>query len=171
MNVYDSGIMASDLAGAGYTLTDDVRQADLVLINTCTIREKAEQKAYSFLGRLADLKKKKAGLMIGVGGCLAQQEARHMLKRAPYVDIIFGTKAIKRLPDLIRQAKHTGDTVVDVEMDNESRSAYPVHLEKGPVADYVTIMQGCDNYCTYCVVPYVRGRETSRRPGDIVNEI
>lgn len=171
MNVYDSGTIRSDLSSRGYTWTDNVKEADLVLVNTCTIREKAEQKAFSFLGRLAEMKKKKPWLMIGLGGCLAQQEAENILKRAPYVDIIFGTNVIGRLPELITRAEKTGKTIVDVDVSEEPRSAFTIHTKQMPITDYVTIMRGCDNYCTYCVVPYVRGRETSRRPEDIVDEI
>jgi len=171
MNVYDSGTIRSDLSSRGYTWTDNVKEADLVLVNTCTIREKAEQKAFSFLGRLAEIKQKKPSLIIGLGGCLAQQEAENILKRAPYVDIIFGTSVLDRLPELIKRAETTGKTIVDVDESGETRSAFTIHAEKMPVTDYVTIMRGCDNYCTYCVVPYVRGRETSRLPEDIVDEI
>jgi len=171
MNVYDSGTILSDLSILGYKLTDNVKKADLVIINTCTIREKAEQKAFSFLGRMADLKNKKPGLMIAIGGCLAQQEAKNILKRVPFVDIVFGTNVLGRLPALIRQAEKTGETAIDVDMSGKSRSALTIHAKKTPITDYVTIMRGCDNYCTYCVVPYVRGRETSRLPEDVVNEI
>lgn len=171
MNVYDSGIIRSDLSSRGYTWTDNVKEADLVLVNTCTIREKAEQKAFSFLGRLAEIKQKKPSLIIGLGGCLAQQEAENIFKRTPYVDIIFGTSALDRLPELIKRAETTGKTIVDVDESRETRSAFTIHTKQMPITDYVTIMRGCDNYCTYCVVPYVRGRETSRRPEDIVDEI
>lgn len=171
MNVYDSGTIRSDLSSRGYTWTDNVKEADLVLVNTCTIREKAEQKAFSFLGRLAEIKQKKPSLIIGLGGCLAQQEAENIFKRAPYVDIIFGTSALDRLPELIKRAETTGKTIVDVDESRETRSAFTIHTKQMPITDYVTIMRGCDNYCTYCVVPYVRGRETSRRPEDIVDEI
>jgi tRNA-2-methylthio-N6-dimethylallyladenosine synthase len=171
MNVYDSGIIRSDLSSLGYTWTDNIKEADLVIVNTCTIREKAEQKAFSFLGRLAEIKRKKPGLMIGLGGCLAQQEAQNILKRAPYVDIIFGTNVIGRLSELITRAEKADKTIVDVDLSGESRSAFTIQAGQTPVSDYVTIMRGCDNYCTYCVVPYVRGRETSRLPEDIIDEI
>ena len=171
MNVYDSGIIRSDLSSLGYSWTDTIKDADLVIVNTCTIREKAEQKAFSFLGRLAEIKKNKPSLMIGLGGCLAQQEADNILKRAPYVDIIFGTHVLGHLPELITRAETTGKPIIHVDEIKGAGSFFTFHGEKAPVSDFVTIMRGCDNYCTYCVVPYVRGRETSRLPDDILDEI
>ena len=171
MNVYDSGIIRSDLSSLGYIWTDDIKKADLVIVNTCTIRTKAEQKAFSFLGRLAEIKKNKPSLMIGLGGCLAQQEADNILKRAPYVDIIFGTHVLGHLPELIARAETTAKPIVHVEEAEDAGSEFTIHGGRVPVSDFVTIMRGCDNYCTYCVVPYVRGRETSRLPEDILHEI
>jgi len=171
MNVYDSDIIRSDLSSLGYTWTDNIKKADLVIVNTCTIREKAEQKAFSFLGRLAEIKKNKPSLMIGLGGCLAQQEAGNILKRAPYVDIIFGTHVLGHLPELITRAETTGKPIVHVDEAKDAGSEFTIHGGRVPVSDFVTIMRGCDNYCTYCVVPYVRGRETSRLPEDILHEI
>ncbi len=175
MNVYDSGRIVSGLEGAGYIETTTIENADLIIINTCSIREKAEQKAFSFLGRLSALKKKKPGLIIGVGGCVAQQEGKALLKRIPFVDIVFGTRAIHRLAEHIVQIEGTRKRIVDIEMPQDAASSAqlynkPYH-ENGSVSGFVTIMRGCDNFCTYCVVPHVRGREASRSPENIIHEI
>lgn len=173
MNVYDSGQILSCLKPLGFEKTDDLEQADLVIVNTCTIREKAEQKAFSFLGRLRKLKKKKPKLMIGIGGCVAQQEGEKILSRMPYVDLVFGTHALFRLPKMIEKISATGCRIVDVKLSEttgEDDLAAPDQMQD-QVTAFVTIMRGCDNYCTYCVVPYVRGRECSRHPDRIVEEI
>jgi tRNA-2-methylthio-N6-dimethylallyladenosine synthase len=173
MNVYDTGQIYSRLAKVGYTPTKDLDQADIIIANTCSIRDKAEQKAFSFLGRLAPLKKRNPELIIGIGGCVAQQEGRRILKRMPYVDLVFGTHAIGRLPKIVERISRTRCKVVDVEIsetvssDDYILSAYP----QSETSAFVTIMRGCDNYCTYCVVPHVRGRESSRAMDDIVVEI
>lgn len=173
MNVYDAELIRRMLSPMGYIDADTVADADLVVVNTCTIREKAEQKAFSFLGRLGRLKGKNPDLIIAVGGCVAQQEGKRILKRAPYVDVVFGTQAIGRLPRIISHVQSRRCRIVDVAMDEDFGE--PDLLDApGPtdsVTRFVTIMRGCDNYCTYCVVPHVRGRETSRRPEDIVAEI
>ena len=173
MNVYDSEQIAARLAGLGYQQTGVLEVADLIIVNTCTIRAKAEQKAFSFLGRLARLKIKKPGLIIGVGGCVAQQEGEKILRRVPHIDLVFGTQAIDRLPLLIPKIENKRCRVVDVALrEKPARSA--VLLDRRPdgsVSTFVTIMRGCDNYCTYCVVPHVRGRETSRHPDRIMEEI
>ena len=173
MNVYDSELIAIQMADLGYLQTSAVEKADLVILNTCTIRAKAEQKAFSFLGRLARLKKKKPGLIIGVGGCVAQQEGDQMLKRVPHLDLVFGTQAIDRLPVLISKIEAKRCRIVDVAMTENPDPFEPALVEQSqnPVSRFVTIMRGCDNYCTYCVVPYVRGRETSRHPDNIIKEI
>jgi tRNA-2-methylthio-N6-dimethylallyladenosine synthase len=174
MNVYDSERMAQVLAQEGYRGTASIRSADLVIANTCAIREKAEQKVFSFLGRLAGIKRKNPGVIIGVGGCVAQQEGRRMLKRVPHLDLVFGTHAIGRLPRLVRRIESEGCRLVDVgaAIDIEDPAGRLTDQPAaGGVSRFVTIMQGCDNYCTYCVVPYVRGREFSRRPEAIVTEI
>ena len=173
MNVYDSERMAALMAPAGYVTTDSVRAADLIVVNTCTIREKAEQKAFSFLGRLADLKRKNPGLIIAVGGCMAQQEGKAILRRVPFADIVFGTHALGRLPRMVERVTARRCRIVDVEMtDGIDEFDLPDdYLRSGEVSRFVTIMQGCDNFCTYCVVPYVRGREASRKPESILEEI
>jgi len=175
MNVYDSERMLQQLEPFGYKAAPSLEAADVVIVNTCTIREKAEQKAFSFLGRLAKLKKKKPGLIIGAGGCVAQQEGRNILKRAPYLDLVFGTHAVDRLPKHIKNIIEKRCCIVDVDM-TDGISDVPfedLDVPKQPAEDvsrFVTIMRGCDNYCTYCVVPYVRGREVSRDPEHILKE-
>jgi tRNA-2-methylthio-N6-dimethylallyladenosine synthase len=173
MNVYDSDRIAALLHPLGYRRTDSLDRADLVVVNTCAIREKAEQKAFSFLGRLAELKRKRPETIIAVGGCVAQQEGRHILKRAPYLDLVFGTGAVGRLPQMVTRVESRRCRIVDVEMSAEiDEFEYPREAsEEGAISRFVTIMQGCDNFCTYCVVPYVRGREMSRRPEEIVQEV
>ncbi len=173
MNVYDSEQIAARLAALGYQQTGSLEIADLVIVNTCTIRAKAEQKAFSFLGRLARLKIKKPGLIIGVGGCVAQQEGDKILRRVPYIDLVFGTQAIDRLPLLIRKIENKRCRIVDVALTEKPRQpdALPDRRLDGSVSTFVTIMRGCDNFCTYCVVPHVRGREISRHPDRILEEI
>jgi len=173
MNVYDSGQIQNRLAPMGYVPTDKLDEADLIIVNTCSIRDKAEQKAFSFLGRLAPLKKRNPGLIVGMGGCVAQQEGKRVLKRMPYVDLVFGTHAIGRLPRIIERIQETRCRVVDIEI---SETISPHDFITGPFTQsdasaFVTIMRGCDNYCTYCIVPYVRGRESSRPMNDIIDEI
>ena len=173
MNVYDSGQMVKQLALQGYRQVSSPEQADLIISNTCAIREKAEQKVFSFLGRLASLKRRKPSLIIAVGGCVAQQEGKKIIERMPHVDLVFGTHAISRLSGLIRQVELLREPVVAVEMSDVIDESHLV-LDAGDnegVSRFVTIMQGCDNFCTYCVVPYVRGRENSRKPDNIVKEI
>ncbi|MGD9230837.1 MAG: tRNA (N6-isopentenyl adenosine(37)-C2)-methylthiotransferase MiaB [Desulfobacterales bacterium] len=173
MNVYDSEQIAKGLTVLGYKLTSLPEKADLIIVNTCTIREKAEQKAFSFLGRMAGLKRKKTDLIIGMGGCVAQQEGQKILQRVPHLDLVFGTNAIGRLPGIIKTITEKKCRIVDIKMSEqiEELDFFQDNHHKGKVASFVTIMQGCDNYCTYCVVPYVRGRETSRNPDKIINEI
>ncbi len=173
MNVYDASQIAGVLAPLGYRLTDAPEAADMIVVNTCTIREKAEQKAFSLLGRLAKIKAARPALIVAVGGCVAQQEGRAILKRMPHVDLVFGTHAIFRLPEMVRRIESTRCRIVDVRqsdgIDVDAPATGP--LSDGQVSTFVTIMRGCDNYCTYCVVPHVRGREASRRPDRIVDEI
>ncbi len=173
MNVYDSQQMVRLLASMNYMPTSYPEKADLILLNTCSIREKAEHKAYSHLGRLARVKGNKLDLIIGVGGCVAQQEGGRLLERAPHVDIVFGTFALRRLPTLIRQVVEQNKQVVDVSQEGtvEPLVTRPVSFEEDRATAFVTIMSGCSNFCTYCVVPYVRGREISRQPQGILEEI
>jgi tRNA-2-methylthio-N6-dimethylallyladenosine synthase len=173
MNVYDSETIASLMAPLGYERIADPAQADLVIVNTCTIREKAEQKVFSLLGRLDRLKRRRSHMIIGVGGCVAQQQGERMFQRASFIDIVFGTQAIARLPELVREAECGTRRLVDVGLKApfDSLARRPAPSGESGVCRFVTIMQGCDNYCTYCVVPYVRGREISRRPEQIVEEV
>ena len=173
MNEHDSERMRGLLLKAGYTLAFDEEEADFILINTCSIREKAEQKAFSYLGRLGLCKNKRHTLRIGVCGCIAQREGRRIIRRAPYVDLIFGTKNIHRLPYLIEKMERTQHRVIEIYDDDSARwQQFGCEIRRdSQISAWVTIMQGCDNYCTYCVVPYVRGKEWSRQPEEITGEI
>jgi tRNA-2-methylthio-N6-dimethylallyladenosine synthase len=173
MNVYDANQIAGVLAPLGYIGSDTLESADLVIVNTCTIREKAEQKAFSFLGRLAKIKSANPSLIVAVGGCVAQQEGEAILKRMPHVDLVFGTHAIFRLPEMVQRFESSRCRIVDVRLSDSIDDDGPIAglLTDGQVSAFVTIMRGCDNYCTYCVVPHVRGREASRHPDRIVEEV
>lgn len=173
MNVYDSDKIAQGLDPMGYRLTDSPDKADMIIVNTCAIREKAVQKVFSYLGRVAGLKQARPDLIIGVGGCVAQQEGDRILQRAPYVDLVFGTHAIGRLPALVARIETERQRVVDVAMGTCIEEPDGAVMPRGEteVSRFVTIMHGCDNFCTYCVVPYVRGRESSRQPDHILDEI
>ncbi|MCG6908739.1 MAG: tRNA (N6-isopentenyl adenosine(37)-C2)-methylthiotransferase MiaB [Deltaproteobacteria bacterium] len=173
MNVYDSERIEGSLKKLGYTVTSLLESADLVIANTCAIRAKAEQKAFSFLGRLAKIKRKKPELIVGVGGCVAQQQGREILRRMPHVDLVFGTHALGRLSSAVQKIEKNRCRIVDIDMSETvaDEKAAPAGLPAEGIAKFVTIMQGCDNYCSYCVVPHVRGREASRHPDDILNEI
>lgn len=173
MNVYDSEMFGRVLRPLGYIPAETFEEADLIIVNTCSVRKKAEEKAFSFLGRLQTLKKKNPELVVAIGGCVAQQEGANIVNRMPWVDIVFGTRAVGRLPGIIRQFEDTGNRVVDVTLDNVQIEALPPENEEyqAPVSSFVTIMRGCDNFCSYCIVPYVRGREISRSPENIIREI
>jgi len=172
MNVHDSEQMAVLLADVGYKLTENSQQADLILINTCSIREKAEQKAFSELGRLMKLKEENPNLMIGFAGCLAQHLGKKVHSRVKNVDLVFGTHNIHQLPELVEAVEKGRKKITQIDFSSEIHSlnifAPP---PKGSLCSFVSIMQGCDNYCAYCVVPYLRGPEMSRTPEDIVDEI
>ncbi len=173
MNVYDSWQIRNRLAPGGYIPADSPDEADVIIVNTCSIRGKAEQKAFSFLGRMAPLKQRNPELIVAMGGCVAQQEGRRVLKRMPFVDLVFGTHAIGRLPRIIERIAQTRCKVVDIEI-SETISSDDFALGPYPQSEtsaFLTIMRGCDNYCTYCIVPYVRGRESSRPADDIICEI
>ena len=173
MNVYDSEQMERILAPMDYRPTSNPDKADLILVNTCSVREKAEHKVYSCLGRLERAKRKRPGLIIGVGGCVAQQEGERILKVAPCVDMVFGTFAYRRLPDLLREVAEEKRRVVDIDMAGTVEPVHtrPSEFQEGRATAFVTIMSGCENYCSYCVVPYVRGREISRKPEGILKEV
>ncbi len=172
MNEYDSSKMADLLNSThGLTLTENPEDADVVLLNTCSIREKAQEKVFHQLGRWKDLKKKNPKLIIGVGGCVASQEGEHIRKRAPYVDVIFGPQTLHRLPAMINQI-HSGEkNVVDVSFPEiEKFDCLPEPRAEGATA-FVSIMEGCNKYCSFCVVPYTRGEEVSRPVDDVLFEV
>jgi tRNA-2-methylthio-N6-dimethylallyladenosine synthase len=172
MNEYDSTRMGDVLeAGSGLTPTDDPAEADVLLMNTCSVREKAEDKVYSLLGEWRGLKKLKPHVLIGVGGCVASQEGESITKRAPYVDLVFGPQTLHRLPEMIGEKKRTGRAVVDVSFPKiEKFDNLPAPRAEGSSA-YVSIMEGCSKYCTFCVVPYTRGDEVSRSFDSVMDEV
>lgn len=172
MNEYDSSKMADLLASThGYQLTEIPEEADLLLLNTCSIREKAQEKVFSLLGHWKLLKEKNPELIIGVGGCVASQEGGHLRQRAPCVDIIFGPQTLHRLPEMINHVQGTHSPVVDISFPEiEKFDRLPEPRAEGPTA-FVSIMEGCNKYCTFCVVPYTRGEEVSRPSDDILFEI
>jgi len=172
MNVNDSETMVSLLKDLDYEQTDSAAGADLILLNTCCIRAKAEQKVFSELGRLKSLKNGEKKVLLGVGGCIAQQEGERLLKRVPYLDLVFGTHSLHLLPDMVRAAEKGERLTRNDFLDPETRlDLFPRKESAGGVARFVTVIQGCDNFCSYCIVPYVRGREVSRRSGEILQEI
>lgn len=172
MNEYDSSKMADLLASThGYQLTEIPEEADLLLLNTCSIREKAQEKVFSLLGHWKLLKEKNPELIIGVGGCVASQEGEHLRQRAPCVDIIFGPQTLHRLPEMINHVQGSHSSVVDISFPEiEKFDRLPEPRAEGPTA-FVSIMEGCNKYCTFCVVPYTRGEEVSRPSDDILFEI
>ncbi|EGQ7943560.1 tRNA (N6-isopentenyl adenosine(37)-C2)-methylthiotransferase MiaB [Vibrio cholerae] len=172
MNEYDSSKMADLLNAAnGYELTEIPEEADVLLLNTCSIREKAQEKVFHQLGRWKNLKDKKPGVVIGVGGCVATQEGDSIRDRAPYVDVIFGPQTLHRLPEMIKQSQTSDAPVMDISFPEiEKFDRLPEPRAEGPTA-FVSIMEGCSKYCTYCVVPYTRGEEVSRPMDDVLFEI
>ena len=171
MNEYDSDKMADVLAVShGLELTDTEAEADVILVNTCSIREKAQEKVFSQLGRWKKLKADGRKVVIGVGGCVASQEGEAIIKRAPYVDLVFGPQTLHRLPDMIDAVRSSGKPAVDITFPEiEKFDSLPAAGAKGPSA-FVSIMEGCSKYCTFCVVPYTRGEEVSRPLDDVVAE-
>jgi tRNA-2-methylthio-N6-dimethylallyladenosine synthase len=171
MNKYDSERMVGALGDHNFTLTEDAHSADVVLLNTCSIRAKAEQKFFSRLGRLKKYKVQNPNMIIGVGGCTGQIDSKAILNRAPYVDLVFGTLNIHRLPYLLEKISAEGGPVSEIFSDaGNNLEDYPVSRENN-IQAWVSIMHGCNNYCSYCVVPYTRGREKSRTSSSILNEI
>jgi len=171
MNAVDSARMHSLLSATDYRAAATLEEADLVLLNTCSIREKADQKIYSDLGTLRRWKQRRPGRLIGVGGCLAQQDGESVRKRAPHVDIVFGTHNIATLPEMVRRAERSlPASALGMEEGMRHWDVIP-HVPDGAVSAMVAIMQGCDNFCAYCVVPLVRGREVSRPAGDVLAEV
>lgn len=172
MNVYDSERIMGLLQGCGYTLAPEAAAADVILLNTCSIREKPEHKLYSILGRLKEYKDANPSLILGVGGCVAQQEGEKLFEKAPHLDLVFGTHSIDSLPSLIKQVETEREKVCRTGLCEEGYSDEGVCCIASPgVSAYVSIIRGCNNFCSYCVVPYVRGREKSRPQDDIIQEI
>ena len=171
MNEYDSDKMADVLREShGYELTGNADEADLLLVNTCSIREKAQEKVFSELGRWRPFKEKRPDVMIGVGGCVASQEGEGITKRAPFVDVVFGPQTLHRLPELIEDARATRKPVVDISFPEiEKFDRLPEPRAEGPTA-FVSVMEGCSKYCSFCVVPYTRGEEISRPFDDVIAE-
>jgi len=172
MNEYDSDKMADVLAQAeGFESTSDPDEADLILFNTCSVREKAQERVFHDLGRVRGLKAANPGLIIGVGGCVASQEGAAIVRRAPQVDVVFGPQTLHRLPELIARRRATGRPQVDVSFPEvEKFDHLPPPRVEGPSA-FVSIMEGCSKYCTFCVVPYTRGEEVSRPFADVLTEV
>ncbi len=171
MNKYESERMAGILAGLGYEITSQTRGADLILLNTCSVRDKAEQKVYSQLGQLKWLKRDNPDLIIGVCGCVAQQEGDRILQRVPHADLVFGPQNIPKLPALLAQVQTRRHQLSDL-ADNPlwDEQLFPLRRDS-PFQAWVTVMQGCDKFCTFCVVPYTRGREQSRPTAAIIHEV
>ena len=172
-NVSDGERMAGQLRAIGYEQTEDMEQADLILINTCCVRETAEDKVYGKIGEIKSLKRKKPELIFGIAGCMAQKEGEALIKRAPHIDFVLGTSKVHALTQTVRRVEAERQHVVDVnltETELPDEGEAPV-LRGGRLSAWVPIMYGCNNFCTYCIVPYVRGRERSRLPEDIVREV
>jgi tRNA-2-methylthio-N6-dimethylallyladenosine synthase len=172
MNEYDSAKMADVLrAGAGMEPAASADEADLILFNTCSVREKAQEKVFSDLGRVRHLKQRNPGMLIGVGGCVASQEGAAIIERAPYVDLVFGPQTLHRLPGMIEARRASGRSQVDVSFPEiEKFDHLPPPRTQGASA-FVSIMEGCSKYCSFCVVPYTRGEEVSRRFDDVLTEV
>ncbi|MGA3083316.1 MAG: tRNA (N6-isopentenyl adenosine(37)-C2)-methylthiotransferase MiaB [Thermodesulfobacteriota bacterium] len=174
MNERDSQTIAQLLLSADYQVTQKMEEADLILVNTCSVRQKAEEKTYSLLGRLKRLKNQNPDLVIGVGGCVAQQEGERLLEKVPHLDLVFGTRMIHQLPGLIEKVRRGKNRLSRIEMDQGDlflKSLLMASDFSQGVKASVTIMQGCNNYCAYCVVPFVRGPEESRPSREILSEV
>jgi tRNA-2-methylthio-N6-dimethylallyladenosine synthase len=173
MNVVDSERIVDLLGQIGYQQVDVPENAGLILLNTCSVRDKAERKVYGHLGRFKPLKDENPALILGVGGCVAQQEGEKLLKKVPYLDIVFGTHNVHKLPDMVQRVEENRTRCEETEfLDRETRlQLFPRRTEGEAVTRFVTVMQGCDNFCSYCIVPYVRGREVSRPSAEILEEV
>jgi len=171
MNEYDSDRMSDVLAAAeGFEKTSDPAQADLILFNTCSVREKAQEKVFADLGRVRTLKQSKPGLLIGVAGCVASQEGEEIVRRAPFVDLVFGPQTLHRLPQLMAQRRATGVAQVDISFPEIEKFDHLPPARVDGSSAFISIMEGCSKYCSFCVVPYTRGEEVSRPMGDILAE-
>jgi tRNA-2-methylthio-N6-dimethylallyladenosine synthase len=173
MNEYDSTRMVDVLKAAeGLDVTDDPDQADVILLNTCSIREKAEEKVFSHLGVYGEMKRSRPDLLIGVGGCVASQEGEGILDRMPFVDVVFGPQTLHRLPAMLARVRETGRPQVDVSFpENEKFDVLPLPEERNSATAFVSIMEGCSKYCSFCVVPYTRGEEISRPFEQVLDEV
>jgi tRNA-2-methylthio-N6-dimethylallyladenosine synthase len=173
MNVVDSEWISTLLKGEGYAPIDDPEQADLIILNTCSVRDKAERKVYGHLGSYKPLKDKNPQLILAVGGCVAQQEGTKLLEQLPYLNIVFGTHNVDKLPQMVKDVVANGGQLCEIEhyVGAERLGQFPQRDKVTSVSRFVTIVQGCDNFCSYCVVPYVRGREVSRNSDDVVAEV
>ena len=173
MNVVDSERIVDLLHQIGYRQVEEAAEADLILLNTCSVRDKAERKVYGHLGRYKPLKDENPALILGVGGCVAQQEGEKLLKKLPYLDLVFGTHNVHKLPEMVQKVEENRVRCHETEfLDRETRLAlFPKRTEGDAVTRFVTVMQGCDNFCSYCIVPHVRGREVSRPSGEILDEV
>jgi tRNA-2-methylthio-N6-dimethylallyladenosine synthase len=172
MNEYDSDKMADVLRACdGMVQTDKIEEADVILFNTCSIREKAEEKVFSDLGRVRTLKLANPNLLIGVGGCVASQEGDVIIKRAPYVDVVFGPQTLHRLPELIKARRESGRPQVDISFPENEKFDHLPTPQTSAASAFVAIMEGCSKYCTFCVVPYTRGEEVSRPLKDVMHDV
>jgi tRNA-2-methylthio-N6-dimethylallyladenosine synthase len=171
MNKLDSELSVGSLVKEGYTFTEDEKDADVILLNTCSVRHKAEHKVYSQLGSLRDQKEKNPGLILGVLGCMAQNEGEEIFKRMPHVNLICGTRMFSKLPELLEEINGTNKRILAIDEDGEVSFDRLITQRQNRYKAFVSVMRGCDNYCSYCIVPYVRGREFSRPVEDIINEV
>jgi len=173
MNVVDSERIVDLLGGIGYIRVAEAQAAQLLLLNTCAVRDKAVRKAYGHLGRFKPLKDADPSLIIGLGGCVAQQEGEALLREFPYLDLVFGTHNVHRLPELVNEVQVRRGKAAAVDfLDRETRlQLFPNRTGSEAVSRFVTVMQGCDNFCSFCVVPIVRGREISRLSAEILAEV
>ncbi|MCP5002912.1 MAG: radical SAM protein, partial [Planctomycetes bacterium] len=171
MNKLDTEVVKGSLVKEGYTLVTDEEGADVIIFNTCSVRQKAEDKIYSQLGRLRKGREDGSDLVIGVMGCMAQNEGENILKRMPHVNIVCGTRMFSRLPEFLDEIGGSKRHILAIDDDAIVDFDRSVNQRPNRFSAFVSIMRGCDNYCSYCIVPYVRGREFSRPPGDIVDEV
>lgn len=175
MNLADAERMAGQLAAIGYERTEDMMQADLILLNTCCVRETAEDRVYGKIGEIKHIKEKNPSLIFGITGCMAQKEGERLIKRAPHIDFVLGTGHVDELTQVVRQLEMKHEHIVQTELSQRAaetpeESAAPLVQREGKLSAWIPIMYGCNNFCTYCIVPYVRGRERSRHPQDILRE-
>jgi len=172
MNVNDTERIVSMMADLDYRVVSEPSTADMILLNTCSVRGGAEEKVYKRLANLRPLKKAKESLIVGVGGCVAQQEGEALLQKLPWLDLVFGTHNLHLLPDMVRAAENGEKRCETTFIDNDLRlDLFPTTRGTSRLSSFVTVMQGCDNFCSYCIVPFVRGREISRRSADILAEV